>query len=193
MSNSKLLSNNTLKECRRTEGTLCLGWPMWRHSLVLLQGAWTVSVVLKKSPSDQFSVNTGVSSSSLFCSVHITQTDEQSASALLCTGKQKTLKGWEWAGTRQVNTYLYTLAGWIVLLRLGSGPWFCHSFLLKENFPVFVLASGCFQGSFLMPPLWSFWSTTAALKAWEWRPPFTEEWWDFISQKVLGGHEWLWQ
>lgn len=51
-----------------------------------------VSVVLEKSPSDQFSVNTGVSSS-LFCSVHITQTDEQSASAFLCGGKQETLEG----------------------------------------------------------------------------------------------------
>lgn len=62
------------------------------HSLVLLQGARMVSVVLEKSPSGQFSVNTGVSSS-LFCSVHITQTDEQSASALLCGGRQETLEG----------------------------------------------------------------------------------------------------
>lgn len=48
-----------------------------------------------------------------------------------------------------VNTYLYSLAGWMVLLRPGSWPWFCHRFLFKGEF-----SSVCFS-QWLLPRLLS--------------------------------------
>lgn len=145
-----------------------LGMVCDSHSLVLLQGARRASVVLEKSPSHWFSQR--VFPPSLFCLVHLTQTDEQSALALLCRERQETLKAER--DRVHISTYLYSLAGWMVLLRLGSR---LPRLLSKASSVELLVNHRCTGGLRVKASLHG---VVVGLH--------------HIIQ-VLGGHEWLWQ